>query len=80
MDQVYVLITVKYDKLRKVVDELLKVKEVKDMHTLYGQYDIIIHIQAKDMGSIDQILMQQISKIEGIERTETLFVSDTAPI
>ena len=76
MNQVFVLITTKYNKLKEVMDALLSVKEIVNMHTLYGQYDIIINIKAKDMNEIDKILMHQVAKIDGIERTETLVVSD----
>ncbi len=76
MNQVYMLICAKPRKLQSLMQKLLRIKEISNMHSLYGQYDLILEIKAKDMNAIDDVIDKKIRKVEGIERTETLIVSD----
>ena len=74
--QVYMLIVTKYGKKRTVSEQLLEFDLVKNVHELYGQYDIIISLKADTMKEIEDFIMNNIRTISDIERTETLVVSD----
>jgi len=76
MNQVYMLITTEFGKKRTVSNKLLKFKEIKNVHELYGQYDIIITIKGKNLREIEEFIQKNIRTIKEIQRTETLVVSD----
>lgn len=56
----------------EVYNKLLKVSEIIDLHPLFGEYDLIAKIEAKDYESIGEIILQKIKTIEGITDTKTL--------
>ena len=49
MASAYVLITTKSGSERVVVEALRKLQEIKEMHILYGEYDIIARVQVSDI-------------------------------
>jgi DNA-binding Lrp family transcriptional regulator len=73
---VYVLITVKHGKIETVATKLMKLNEVKEIHRLFGQYDIIIKLSAPSMNKVEYFVEKNLRKNKDIERTETLVVSD----
>ena len=74
----YMLITTKYGKEKEVSQALMKVKEVEDVHILYGQFDIIIKIKAESMAQIEEFILNKVRANKDIESTETLIASDVS--
>jgi len=56
----------------EVFNKLSKLHEVIELHPLFGEYDLIAKIEAKDYESIGQIIINKIKTIEGITDTKTL--------
>ena len=56
----------------EVFNKLSKVPEVVELHPLFGEYDLIAKIEAKDYESIGEIVIQKIKTVEGIMDTKTL--------
>jgi len=56
----------------EVFNKLLKLHEVIELHPLFGEYDLIAKIEAKDYESIGEIIIHKIKTIEGIADTKTL--------
>ena len=56
----------------EVFNKLSKVPEVIELHPLFGEYDLIAKIEAKDYENIGEIIIQKIKIIEGITDTKTL--------
>ncbi|RLE45061.1 Lrp/AsnC family transcriptional regulator, partial [Candidatus Woesearchaeota archaeon] len=54
----------------------LRFKEVKEIHTLYGEFDIIIKIEAPNMAKLQDFIANKIRPIRDITSTETLIASD----
>jgi len=72
---VFMLLNVELPKLKKISNYLLKQKLVDNVHELYGRYDIIVKIIAKDQGEIEKFIETKIRTVPPISRTETLVVS-----
>lgn len=72
----YILITVRGENAGIVAQELTQYDQVSSVHLVYGGYDIIARIKAKNMVELREFAMQQLLKTKGIERTETLIVAD----
>lgn len=68
----FVLIHVSPSRESEVCDRLSKIPEVIELHSLFGRYDIIAKIEAKDYESIGEIVIHKIRKIDGITYTSTL--------
>ena len=56
----------------EVFNKISKIPEVIEVHPLFGEYDLIAKIQAKDYTSIGEIVIHKIRKINGIIDTKTL--------
>lgn len=72
----FVLITVRHGIIEKVAEQLMKFKEVTEVHRLYGQFDIIIKVEAQDMKILEKFIYKNVRPISGVESTETLISSD----
>lgn len=72
----YILITVKGRNESKVAEELLKCKEVDNIHVVYGEYDIVAKIKAPNLIKLREFAMDKLSKIEDIDKTTTLIAVD----
>jgi DNA-binding Lrp family transcriptional regulator len=73
---VYILIITQYGKKKSVANNLLRFKQIEDVHELYGEYDIIIKVSAPDMKKIEDFIQNNIRTIKDIQGTQTLVVSD----
>jgi DNA-binding Lrp family transcriptional regulator len=56
----------------EVFNTLSKLPEAVELHPLFGEYDLIAKIEAKDYESIGEIIINKINLIEGITDTKTL--------
>ena len=68
----YVLIHVSPAHEYEVFNKLSKIPEVIELHSLFGEYDFIAKIEAKDYESIGEIVVHKIRTIDGILYTSTL--------
>lgn len=72
MIEAYVLLRVKPGMDRSVFQTVKKLKQVKDMETVYGEYDLLMKIQVKTMDDLDAFIFDAVRAIQGVERTTTL--------
>ena len=56
----------------EVFNKLSKIPEVIELHSLFGEYDIIAKIEAKDYEHLGEIVIHKIRTIDGILYTSTL--------
>jgi DNA-binding Lrp family transcriptional regulator len=56
----------------EVFNKLAKIPEVIEVHPLFGEYDLIAKIEAKDYEGIGEIIIHKIKTIKGITDTTTL--------
>jgi len=68
----YVLLIVKPGEESKVAAKMGKMKEVKDVNVVYGEYDVVIKAEAKDMEALQNFLIKDIRSMDEIERTSTM--------
>ena len=53
-------------------NKLSKVKEIIELHPLFGEYDIIAKIEAEDFEKLASIIVEKIRSINGVLDTKTL--------
>ncbi len=68
----FVLISTAPAKEHKVYNELIKIKEIVELHPLFGEYDLIAKIEATDLDELGRIVVEKIRAIDGVVDTKTL--------
>jgi len=61
---------------RSVVDKISKMKGVVDAHLLFGDYDAVLKLKMPKIHDIENMVMEEIQMIEGVESTLTLLCVD----
>lgn len=72
MESVYVLVRVKPTFEQKVHAVLSKLKEAKEVHPLFGEYDFIIKVEGKNHDEIAKTILEKIRSHEGVAATKTM--------
>ncbi|GAA0070682.1 Lrp/AsnC ligand binding domain-containing protein [Clostridium sardiniense] len=62
-----------------VIDEMQKITEVVELHLTTGNYSVFAKVICKNIADLQEILMNKINTISGIQRTDT-FISLSQPI
>lgn len=68
----FVLVTTEAGKEHDVYNQLLKVPEVRELMPLFGEYDLIAKVEAKDIDALGSAIMGSIRTIPGVMATKTL--------
>ena len=68
----FVLVTTSAGMERMVYEVIKDIEEVKDAHPLFGEYDIILKLDAESHDKIASIVVDSIRKIPGVIDTKTL--------
>ena len=71
----FVLISTATAKEHDVYDELMQVGEISELYPLFGEYDFIAKVEAKNEDDIGKVVINQIRRLEGISNTKTLTVA-----
>ena len=61
---------------RSVVDKLMSMKGVENTQLLFGDYDAIAKLKMPKIHDIENLVIEEISMIEGVESTLTLLCVD----
>jgi DNA-binding Lrp family transcriptional regulator len=70
----YVLINTKPGAEEKVYSDLASMANVEEIYTLFGEYDIIVKVEAKDYPVLENFIVSKIRNIGAIIDTKTLMV------
>lgn len=76
MEVAFVFIRTKPSKERNVLEKVRKIENMTESFLLYGEYDIMVKIEAEKKERLQAIVMEQIRSIKDIEETCTNFVFD----
>ena len=76
MPEAFVLFKTLPSQERSVYLALTNHPSVAEVHALYGEYDLIVRISAKDSKALSGMLMAEFRQIEGIKDTQTLIAVD----
>jgi len=74
MDTAYVLVKSEMAHEMDVMNEILKIDNVKEAKGTFGLYDIFIKIQSDSLKDIEDIITKKIRKIKHVISTDTLSV------
>ena len=74
MPKAYVLINCDIGAEETIMSQLKEVDIVKEVHGVFGAYDIVILVEADTVESLRDIITWKIRKIEKIRSTLTMMV------
>jgi len=72
----YVLIKTQAGKEDKVLRDLGDMNVVEEAHKVFGEFDIVAEVRARDMETVVEVVTERIRKVGAIEDTQTLLVID----
>jgi DNA-binding Lrp family transcriptional regulator len=61
---------------RSIVDKLMTMKGVENAQLLFGDYDAIVKLNLPKIHEIENLVIEEISMINGVESTLTLLCVD----
>ena len=68
----FVLIQTKPGKEWEVYDKFMKMPDIIECHQLFGEYDLIVKIEAVDIEKAGEIIIEKIRTIKNVIDTKTL--------
>ena len=72
MKTAYVLINCDLGYDEQIIEELKHVSEVKEVHGVFGAYDILAKVESDSVENLRETLMWKIRKIDNVRSTLTL--------
>jgi DNA-binding Lrp family transcriptional regulator len=67
----YILINVRPGKVREVVNAVTQMDGVRHADACWGLPDVFAYVETSDDRKLNQLVMDKVQKLEGVERTET---------
>ena len=68
----YVLIKCKSSFENQIIENLIQIKEVKDVKGIFGEYDIFVKLESDSQQKIEEVITNKIRKIPNITTTNSL--------
>ncbi|MGD8566153.1 MAG: Lrp/AsnC ligand binding domain-containing protein [Candidatus Bathyarchaeota archaeon] len=72
MIEAHILLRVKPGMDRSVFETVNKLRQVTNLETVYGEYDLIMSVEVQSMDDLDNLIFDSIRTIQGVQRTTTL--------
>ncbi len=72
MELLYILINCDLGSEVEIINELMKIPEVKEVRGTYGVYDIFVKLQGDSSPALENIITHKIRRISKIRSTVTL--------
>ena len=73
--QAYVLFKVSSGSERDVCRKIAELEEVCEADIIFGEYDLIARVMAKDLQALEDFLSRKIRKISNILLTSTMIIA-----
>ena len=68
----FALVSISPLKEKEVFEKLSTISEIVEVHPLFGEFDILVKINCKDIDEIGSIVINKIRSTNGVMDTKTL--------
>ena len=68
----FILIQTEAHREEEVLEALQKKTQIEEAHALFGEFDLIAKVSARDFNGISSIVLHHIRSVDGVVHTETL--------
>ena len=72
MTKIYVMVATEPGRTKAVVRALMEVPEVRELHEVFGPYDVVLKVETGSLDAFTTLLAAKIRNIPGIESTTSL--------
>ncbi|MCK5038979.1 MAG: Lrp/AsnC ligand binding domain-containing protein [Thermoplasmata archaeon] len=72
----FVLINAEANKEDDLYNALSEIKEVEGIREVFGQYDLICRVEAKNLKAVRKVIINDIRNVPGIIATTSLVTAD----
>jgi len=73
----YILINTKPGKESEILDRIKQLcRGILESSVVYGEYDIVLKVSVENIEDLRNLVIDNLRKIEGIERTTTLISAE----
>jgi len=76
MTTAYVLISCDLGYEAEIIDELKQIGDIKEVHGVFGVYDILAKVESANVKNLREIITWKIRKLNSIRSTLTLMVTE----
>jgi len=76
METAYVLVNCDLGFDAEIIDEIKQVKDVKEVHWVFGAHDILVKVESDSGESLRETITWKIRKINRVRSTLTLMVAE----
>jgi DNA-binding Lrp family transcriptional regulator len=78
--EAFVLVNVTGDHTKSAYKTITRMEGIKGVFLVTGVYDLIVHVAAKDLAHLGEVILSNIRAIDGVTQTMTcLVLSAPAP-
>ncbi len=77
MTTAYVLINCDLGFDTEIIDEIKQLEEVKEVHGIFGAYDIIIRLESDNVENLKDVITWKIRKLNRVRSTLTLMTMES---
>lgn len=74
MTSAYVLINTEIGSEDEVLSKLQQIGNVKEVHLVYGVYDLVALVEAPDLDKLKEIVTWKIRKLDKVRSTLTMII------
>ncbi len=71
----FVLLGAQPNTEEKVYNKLKKFSEVKQIHLLFGSWDIIAMVEMKSVAALNEFMLEKVRKINEVTLTATMIIA-----
>jgi DNA-binding Lrp family transcriptional regulator len=72
MQTIFVMVKCELGRAYEVADEAVDVEQVSEVHSISGQYDLMLKCYLEDGGDIGQFVVDTVQELPGVKDTFTL--------
>ncbi len=70
----YILMQLSPGKAKAAANAISKIKGVKMAHAVTGPFDVIAFAEVSDLSALSDLVLAQIQRVDGVEKTQTAVV------
>ncbi len=77
MPKAVVLMNTEVGAEEEVAEELLKIPEVKEVHLVYGIYDLVVVVEAPTHDELRSVIVNRVRKVPKVRSTTTMIIIES---
>ena len=77
MPTTFVLVNSDPEAEEEIMEELIKIEGVKEVHSVYGIYDFIIKVEADSLDELKNIITWKIRRLSKVKASVTMVVAQS---